>query len=70
MADETSITPSKNGPYLVRGPVKLVDDDGKEWDVSGKKVIALCRCGRSETKPFCDGTHSKVEFDAPTSAPE
>jgi CDGSH-type Zn-finger protein len=53
-----------NGPYIVRGPVKVVDADGAEYDVSGRKTIALCRCGGSTTKPFCDGTHSKMGFEA------
>jgi CDGSH-type Zn-finger protein len=63
MADVT-ITPRENGPYLVYGPVKLIDVDGNEYDVSERKTIALCRCGGSTTKPFCDGTHSKIGFDA------
>ena len=62
MADVT-ITASENGPYLVKGEVKVVDPDGNEF-VSKKSTIALCRCGGSTTKPFCDGTHSKVGFQA------
>jgi CDGSH-type Zn-finger protein len=63
MSDVT-IQPRENGPYLVTGPVTLVDADGKQYDISGRETIALCRCGGSTTKPFCDGTHSKVGFDA------
>jgi len=62
MADVT-ITPRDNGPYLVRGPVKLVDVEGNEFAVQGE-AIALCRCGNSSNKPFCDGTHRKVDFQA------
>jgi CDGSH-type Zn-finger protein len=62
MADVT-ITPRDNGPYLVRGPVKLVDAEGNEFTVQGE-AIALCRCGNSSNKPFCDGTHRKVDFQA------
>jgi CDGSH-type Zn-finger protein len=62
MADVT-ITASENGPYIVRGDVKILDPDGNEF-VPKKPVIALCRCGGSTTKPFCDGTHSKIGFDA------
>ena len=47
------ITPMENGPYLVRGPVTLIDADGTEYDVADRKSIALCRCGGSTTKPFC-----------------
>lgn len=66
MADVT-ITPRANGPYLVKGPVKLVDPDGNEFPVQGE-TIALCRCGGSSNKPFCDGTHSKINFQAETKA--
>lgn len=61
MADVT-ITPTDNGPYVVRGPIKLVDANGKEFEVRG--AVALCRCGGSENKPFCDGTHSKLGFQS------
>ena len=62
------ITPMENGPYLVRGPVTLIDADGTEYDVADRKSIALCRCGGSTTKPFCDGTHSKLGFQAAEAA--
>ena len=53
-----------NGPYLVYGPVRILDADGNEYDVGDEDVIALCRCGGSTTKPFCDGTHSRAGFEA------
>jgi CDGSH-type Zn-finger protein len=62
MADVT-ITPRDNGPYLVRGPVKLVDAEGNEFAVEGETIL-LCRCGNSSHKPFCDATHRKVDFQA------
>jgi CDGSH-type Zn-finger protein len=69
MSDETvTITVRPNGPYLVKGPIELVDGDGHPFEVAAGKTIALCRCGGSTTKPFCDGTHSKAGFDAATSA--
>jgi CDGSH-type Zn-finger protein len=62
---EVVIKVRHNGPYKVTGPVKLIDADGKEYDLAERgEVIALCRCGGSTTKPFCDGTHSKIGFDA------
>jgi CDGSH-type Zn-finger protein len=67
MAD-VEITPRLNGPYLVKGPIKLVDVDGNGFDLGGRETIALCRCGGSTRKPFCDGTHSKIGFDAATRA--
>ncbi len=63
MPDDVTITPRDNGPYLVKGPVKLIDVDDNEFQLSGE-AIALCRCGHSSTKPFCDGTHKKVEFQS------
>ena len=69
MADEkVTITVRKNGPLRVEGPIKLVDADGKEWDLAGKPAISLCRCGGSINKPFCDGTHSKIGFQAAEAA--
>jgi CDGSH-type Zn-finger protein len=64
---EPTITPLHDGPYLVRGAVKIVDPEGNEFHVKGR-TIALCRCGSSASKPFCDGTHVRVGFKARTSA--
>jgi CDGSH-type Zn-finger protein len=61
--DKVTITTRPNGPYLVKGPIRLVDADGKEFTVQGD-TVALCRCGGSTNKPFCDGTHSKLGFQA------
>ncbi len=66
MADVT-ITVRENGPYLVRGPIQILDAQGNEFRVE-RETVALCRCGGSTTKPFCDGTHSKIGFDAATRA--
>lgn len=62
-ADQCSIQPSDNGPLLVRGPVTLIDADGNEIEVKGKN-IALCRCGASDNKPFCDGSHKRIGFQS------
>jgi len=58
-----TITPMENGPNLVRGPVRLVGPDGQ--DMPHKDPFALCRCGGSHHKPFCDGTHRQIGFQAP-----
>lgn len=61
----------KNGPYQVSGDLvqlALKDKDGSPYDLSGKSKIYLCRCGASTTKPFCDGQHSKIGFDAAEAA--
>ena len=61
---EVEIKARENGPYLVPGQAKYVDADGNEQVTSGA-VMALCRCGQSDTKPFCNGNHRKVGFQAP-----
>jgi CDGSH-type Zn-finger protein len=66
--DDVTITPYRDGPLLVRGPFRLLDQQGREID-PGRDTVALCRCGKSRVRPFCDGTHKLVRFKAP-SAPE
>jgi 3-phenylpropionate/trans-cinnamate dioxygenase ferredoxin subunit len=61
MADVT-IEIIKNGPYIVKGEVEMKDADGNSYPA--EKRMALCRCGASTEKPFCDGTHSKIGFQA------
>lgn len=60
---EIEIRARENGPYLIDAAALLIDAAGNESPVQGKK-IALCRCGGSQNKPFCDGTHRKNEFKA------
>lgn len=60
---QATITPYRDGPYLIRGPFVLVDQDGNEIEVR-RRVVALCRCGRSRMRPFCDGTHKAAGFQA------
>lgn len=75
MAD-VRITVRKNGPYRVEAPpgsIELVDADGNPYDLSarmkeGKTAFSLCRCGASAQKPFCDGTHAKIGFQAAETA--
>ena len=64
-----SLTTSPNGPYLVRGPLDLTDAAGNTMHIPAGKSAALCRCGRSAAKPFCDGTHSEDGFHHPQAAP-
>lgn len=59
---EVKITIRENGPYRVEGPAVLVDADGNQYTT--KETFFLCRCGGSTKKPFCDGTHSKIGFEA------
>jgi len=63
-----TITVRQNGPYRVEGDdVKVVDWNGNEYQIV-KRPFALCRCGASTNKPFCDGTHSKIGFAAAEAA--
>ena len=66
---EAQITPYRNGPYLVRGPFVLVDQDGNEIEIR-RRVVALCRCGQSQMRPFCDGTHNAIRFRAESGVAE
>jgi CDGSH-type Zn-finger protein len=50
-----------DGPLLVRGPIRLLDERGDVVPIR-RRVNAICRCGRSTTQPFCDGTHKVVPF--------
>lgn len=56
------ITAQTNGPLLVEGPADLVDQSGVPYRVENPAKFALCRCGSSANKPFCDGTHTRVGF--------
>jgi len=63
--EQVEIKVRHNGPYKVTGPVRLIDADEREYDLGERgETIALCRCGGSKTKPFCDGTHSQIGFEA------
>lgn len=62
--DSVTIIPYRDGPLLVRGAVTLLDAEGRPIS-SQRRVIALCRCGKSRSRPFCDGTHKLVGFRAP-----
>ena len=73
----TKITATNNGPLRVEGDFEIVDPTGKAFGLAGRTLVSLCRCGHSETKPFCDGSHKKVGFqdqpvarDLPPPAPK
>ncbi len=73
---DVKITVRRNGPFRVEavpGSIEIVDADGNPYDLSakmkeGKLAFSLCRCGGSVNKPFCDGTHSKIGFQAAEAA--
>lgn len=64
-APDTTITAYRDGPLLVRGPFRLLDQQGNELVVD-RPVVALCRCGKSRMRPLCDGSHQVVRFRAPS----
>lgn len=68
MDEDVVITPYRDGPLLVRGPFRIEDQDGNVIE-PGRETVALCRCGKSRIRPFCDGSHKLVRFSAP-SGPE
>ena len=53
----TKITVNNNGSLKIEGDFELVDKDGNKYDLAGRDVVGLCRCGHSKNKPFCDGSH-------------
>ena len=63
--DPVTIVPYRDGPLLVRGPFTLRDMHGRPIE-AGRDTVALCRCGKSRIRPFCDGSHKLVRFRAPT----
>jgi CDGSH-type Zn-finger protein len=66
---ETRLTVLENGPYKLQGPLAVYDHEGNE--VRGERgTVFLCRCGGSRTKPFCDGTHSRIGFKGAREAVE
>ena len=60
--EEFSIKVNKAGPYLIKGKFKIIDKDGNETVKEG--TVALCRCGGSQNKPYCDGSHKNRDFDS------
>jgi CDGSH-type Zn-finger protein len=61
----TTVVPYEDGPLLIRGDFTLLTPDGTVID-PGRSTVALCRCGKSALKPFCDGTHKAINFRAGT----
>ncbi|HEY2895148.1 MAG TPA: CDGSH iron-sulfur domain-containing protein [Pirellulales bacterium] len=67
---QTTIRVRDHGPLLVEGPIMVIDAAGNQFPIpAGKPAIALCRCGQSKNKPFCDGSHRECSFQAAERAP-
>ncbi|GGO73312.1 CDGSH iron-sulfur domain-containing protein [Nocardioides deserti] len=59
-----------SGPLQVKGPIELLDHDGRPYPTNGRRTLFLCRCGHSATRPFCDGSHARVGFESTERAAE
>jgi CDGSH-type Zn-finger protein len=73
----TKITVRNDGSIRVEGDFEIVDQEGKAFGLAGRTSIGLCRCGQSQSKPFCDGAHKRANFqsviqafDLPPAAPK
>lgn len=64
MSDAVEIICSNNGPLRISGEFVIKDGSGNSFDLAGRTAIALCRCGQSNNKPFCDGSHARVGFES------
>lgn len=62
------ITALSNGPLRIEGDFSIHDPAGKEFGLAGRTVISLCRCGQSQNKPFCDGSHARTGFQSQVTA--
>lgn len=64
------ITVRNHGPLRIEGEFTIVDQEGRPFGLAGRTAIALCRCGHSENKPFCDGSHKNKGFQSEITARE
>ncbi|MBK9314708.1 MAG: CDGSH iron-sulfur domain-containing protein [Acidobacteria bacterium] len=60
----TKIIVNNNGSLRIEGEFEIYDAAGNVYDLAGRTVIGLCRCGQSNNKPFCDGSHARCGFDS------
>ncbi|MFP6658099.1 MAG: CDGSH iron-sulfur domain-containing protein [Pirellulales bacterium] len=61
----------ENGPFVVEGPITVVDHEGNAFPIDpDKPAVALCRCGASGNRPFCDGAHKAADFQAGEKTPQ
>ena len=64
----TEIKCRNNGPLVISGDFSVMDAENGAFDLAGRKVVALCRCGHSNNKPFCDGAHNSANFESQVKA--
>jgi CDGSH-type Zn-finger protein len=63
MSEKVEIKAMENGPLLISGRATITDENGNVTETEGP-MFALCRCGQSENKPFCNGAHAAAAFEA------
>jgi CDGSH-type Zn-finger protein len=62
---KTKLTINSNGSVKVEGDFEIVDSQGQAYNIQGRTVLGVCRCGHSNNKPFCDGSHrNQFEHEA------
>jgi CDGSH-type Zn-finger protein len=66
----TKVSALNNGPLRLEGEFTICDAEGREFGLAGRTVISLCRCGQSQNKPFCDGSHGRLGFQSQVEARE
>jgi CDGSH-type Zn-finger protein len=59
---DTKITVNNDGSIRIEGDFEILDPQGQPFGLAGRTVIGLCRCGASQNKPFCDGSHARTGF--------
>jgi len=64
------ITVVTNGPIRIEGEFSINDPEGRQFGLAGRTLISLCRCGQSQNKPFCDGSHARTGFQDTVTARE
>ncbi len=64
------ISVANNGPLRLEGDFSILDAVGREFGLAGRVALSLCRCGQSENKPFCDGSHARTGFQSVCEARE
>jgi CDGSH-type Zn-finger protein len=67
---DTKITVNTDGSIKIEGDFEIFDPQGNKFGLAGRKVISLCRCGQSNNKPFCDGSHKRTGFQDKVEARE
>ncbi len=66
---DVTVAVRENGPLKITGPITVVDAEGREFQLPPGSAVALCRCGQSANKPFCDASHRRLEWTAEETAP-